>query len=184
MKRFLFLFSVLYWAGAVQAQDVDIYQRQKNDNFDFPERPARMTFEEYELLHTELRMQDMFAAAVVPGYVHFIVKEKKKAWYLVGIRAVGYGGLVYLSLNNKSFFNVLFNPADKYFNKNHTVDAIVAYSSAILIAGGFLYDWIHGRYILHHKQTRIRFKYSPVVGFATSPADGSYLSTWGIRISF
>jgi len=174
------LFSLIF--TSVTAQDVDIFKREKNDNFDFPSRPAQMTFEEYELLSTEIRMQDIMAAALVPGYIHFLIKEKKKGWYLVGFRAVGYAGVVYLAVNDKSIINILFNPLDKYTNKDHAQNLIVAYFSAAMIAGSFAYDWIHGRYLLHHKQNKIRFKYSPVVGLA--PAPGGFTPVWGVSLRF
>ncbi len=171
----------------LQAQDVDVYQWKTNDNFVFPQRPAAMSFDEFELLSTRLRMQDMFGAALIPGYVHFKVKEKKKAWWLVGIRSAGYLGVGYLSLRNKSTLNILFNPFAKYTDKNYASDAIVAYLSAFLIAGTFLYDWFHGRWILEHKQNKIRYKYSPVLQVSRLSFAGSaglYSVSAGIRLSF
>jgi len=164
LKNIFILLLWLPFITSLRAQDAEIFHRKTGDQFQFPSRPANMSFEEFELLSTDLRMQDMMAAALVPGYVHFLIKEKKKGWYLVGLRTLGYAGAAYLALNNKSLLNVLLNPTDKYTNKNHTADAVVANLSVVLIAGTFLYDWFHGRYLLQHKKNRIRFRYSPVIG--------------------
>ncbi|NPA42562.1 MAG: hypothetical protein GXO27_00840 [Chlorobi bacterium] len=177
---------VLIWllgtAVPAFAQDADIYQRRPGDRFEFPAKPSGMTFEEFELLETDLRMQDMMAAAIVPGYVHFRIHEKKKGWYLVGIRTLGYAGAVYLAANDKSLWRVLFDPTAKYTDKDHARNAAVAYLSAALIGGSFIYDWVHGRVLLQRKQTRIRFKYSPVIGW-TETRRGQAL-TAGLQISF
>jgi len=177
-----YIFLLLAVPAWVYGQDVDIYQRTQNDRFDFPQRPAGMTFDEYELLSTELRLQDMAAAMVVPGYVHFLIKEKKTGWILVGTRAAGYAGAAYLALNDQSLWRLLFDPVNRYTDAEYTLHATVAYLSAALIAGSYLYDWIHGRYLLQHKQTQIRFKYSPVIG-STSHQGQAYL-TGGISIRF
>ncbi len=179
---------ILFLAFAVFsfAQDVDVYHKNVNDNFHFPQRPMKMDFEEFELLSTQIRMQDIFAAWVVPGYIHFVIKEQKKGWYLLGLRSLGYSGILYLALRNKSIVNVLFNPLNQYTNETYTGDLIVSYVSTFLIVGTFLYDWIHGRYLLHHKQNKIRFKYSPVIGWTQNPSNGFSKQgvTFGIRINF
>ncbi len=169
------------------AQDVDIYPKRQNDNFNFPHIPAAMTFDEFELLSTRLRMQDMIGAMIVPGFVHFKIKEKKYGWWLVGIRAAGYGGLAYLSYRNKSLMNLLFNPLAKYTDRHYTSDIIVAYTSLFLIGGSLFYDWFHGRWKLHHKQNKIRYKYAPLMQLSYAPLPSgrrqAYLQA-GIRINF
>ncbi len=185
-KNLLGLLLVFLTLSAV-AQDVDVYNRTTNDNFRFPERPAAMSFEEFELLSTDLRMQDMMGAALVPGYVHFKIKEKKKGWWLVGIRSVGYMGFAYLSYRNKSALNIVFNPFAKYTDKNYTSDAIVAYTSIFLVAGSFLYDWFHGRWILEHKQNKIRYKYAPLLRVSRFDIPGNtdfYAVSAGVSLSF
>ena len=171
----------------LHAQDVDIYAKRQNDNFNFPRIPAAMTFDEFELLSTHLRMQDMIGAMVVPGFVHFKIKEKKYGWWLVGLRTAGYGGLVYLSYRNKSLMNLLFNPFAKYTDRHYTADMVIAYASLFLIGGSFFYDWFHGRWKLHHKQNKIRYKYAPVLLLSYAPpmADpGQTFIRAGIRINF
>ncbi len=160
--------SALLWFGlftTLRAQDIDIYQHRTNAEFRFPAVPRRMSFREFDLLSTHVRMQDIFAATVVPGYIHFRIYEKRTGYWLLGLRSLGYGGLIYLGARNKSWFNLMFNPLARYTDRHYKADIAVAYVSGALIMGTFLYDWIHGRYLLQHKQAKIRFKYAPTVAF-------------------
>ena len=166
---------------------MSIYPKRQNDNFNFPRIPAAMTFDEFELLSTRLRMQDMIGAMIVPGFVHFKIKEKKYGWWLVGLRTAGYGGLVYLSYRNKSLMNLMINPFAKYTDRHYTSDIIVAYTSLFLIGGSFLYDWFHGRWKLHHKQNKIRYKYAPLIQLSYVPLPSGQRQEYiqaGIRINF
>jgi len=192
MRRFFghrsLLLGGLLWLALVslRAQDMDIYQRSPNDRYHMPAVPRQMTFEEFDLLGTDVRMQDIFASTVVPGYIHFRIYEKKTAWWLVGLRSAGYAGLAYLALNDKSLWLLLFDPTRSRWDPHYTADISVAYLSAGLIAGTFLYDWIHGRYLLQKKQNRIRYKYAPVLSLQTLPAPGRQPVAMqaGIRLSF
>ena len=186
LRSGLIIFALLF-ASNIFGQDVDIYNKHKNDNFNFPRIPAGMTFDEFELLSTRLRMQDMIGAMVVPGFVHFKIKEKKYGWWLVGIRAAGYGGLAYLSYRNKSLMNLLINPLAKYTDRHYKSDIIVAYTSLFLIGGSLFYDWFHGRWKLHHKQNKIRYKYAPLMQLSYAPLPSGQRQVYiqaGIRINF
>ncbi len=154
---FLLLLSIGFHAFA---QDLDVYKVKKNSNFELPDIPKDMTFQEFELLSTNLRMQDMVIAAVLPGHVHFKIKEKKAGYYLLGTRSLGYAGWAYLSIKEESLLNMLFLPGYNYLYNISTGDKIVAYTSVVLIVGSYLYDWIHGKYILDKKQNKIRYKYA------------------------
>ena len=142
------------------AQDIDIYKHQKNSNFQWPAIPREMSFEEFELLSTDLRMQDMLMAVVLPGHVHFKIKEKKTGYYLLGARSLGYAGWVYLSLTDESLTSILILDNTGLDKNISTGDIIIAYSSVLLMLGSYLYDWIHGKYLLDGKQNKIRYKYA------------------------
>ncbi len=160
MKYFAGLFLIIFGTGNIAGQDLDIYKHQKNSNFDIPAIPKEMSYEEFKILSTDLRMQDMMIASILPGHVHFKIGEKKKSYYILGTRSLGYLGWVYLSFNNKSLANIIILDTAGLDNTINNNDLIVAYSSITLIIGSFLYDWIHGRYILDSKQNRIRYKYA------------------------
>ena len=144
----------------VSGQDLDIYKHQKNSNFNLPAIPKGMTYEEFKILSTDLRMQDMMIATILPGHIHFKIGEKKIGYYVVGARALGYLAWGYLSLNNKSLTKIILTDTAGIENEISTGDLIVAYTSLSLIVGSYLYDWIHGRYLLDGKQNRIRYKYA------------------------
>ncbi len=157
MKKILlyFFFIGLF---SLQAQDLDIYKKDINSNFKFPAIPQEMNYEEFKILSTQLRMQDIGIAMVLPGHVHFKIDEKKTGYYLVGTRLAGFAGLIYMSANGQSIYKTVFESSASI--DVSTSDQIISYGSVLLIGGSFLYDWIHGKYILEKKQTRIRYKYS------------------------
>jgi len=144
----------------IQAQDVDIYRHQKNSNFNFPDIPENMTIKEFEILSTELRVQDMMMAAVFPGHVHFKIKEKKTGYYILGARVIGYAGWAYLSLGDNSLSGIVIEDNLGVDNKISTKEYVLAYGSLALILGSYFFDWIHGKYILDKKQNAIRYKYA------------------------
>lgn len=177
----------LFWIFSIQlswGQDIDIYRHEVNTNFHFPEVPRAMTFREFDLLSTQVRMQDVFASAIMPGYIHFRIYEKKKGYWLLGLRLLGYGGMIYLSARNKSWVNLLFNPLARYLDPYYKWDIAVVYASGFLILGTFFYDWLHGRYLLQYKQIKIRFKYAPVVGLHTFGAGNGAGITAGVRLQW
>ncbi len=171
------------WAN-LRAQDIDIYQHRPNAAFRFPAVPRQMDFREFDLLSTHVRMQDIFAASIVPGYIHFRIYEKRTGYWLLGLRGLGYAGLAYLSIRNKSWFNLMFNPLARYTDRHYETDIAVVYTSAALILGTFFYDWIHGRYLLQHKQAKIRFKYAPALSVNPLPGNRRAALTAGIMLQW
>lgn len=157
----LYALTIMLLTGLwLQAQDLDIYKKEKNSNFEIPPIPKEMTYEEFKILSTNLRMQDMFIGMILPGHVHFKIDEHKTGYYLLGIRSLGYGIWGYLALKKESVLNIIFFDKLDFIDDTSTGDKIAAYSSVILIAGSYLYDWIHGRYKLDSKQNKIRYKYA------------------------
>jgi len=154
---FLLIFLSLGWS---YGQDLDIYKHQKNSNFEIPDIPKEMTYKEFKILSTDLRMQDMVIAAILPGHVHFKIGEKKTGYYILGARSLGYLGLIYLSAVDKSWSKIILLDNIGLDQSISTGDIIVTYGSLMLILGSYLYDWIHGKYVLDDKQNRIRYKYA------------------------
>ena len=167
MVKFFWFFIIFIFFQTVFAQDIDIYKHQKNSNFQWPSIPKEMTFEEFEILSANLRMQDMLIAVVLPGHIHFKIKEPKKAYSILGARSLGYAGWIYLSKTNNSLINIiLLNQLDLQLASNF--ETFIAYGSIFLIVGSYLYDWIHGRYVLDKKQNKIRYKYSKKISLNLS----------------
>ncbi len=160
MRRLIIILSLILWTGNLRAQDLDIYKHQKNSNFDIPAIPKEMTYEEFKILSTDLRMQDMVIAAILPGHVHFKIGEKKTGYYILGTRSLGYLSWIYLSLSDESLTEIIFLDNTGLEYNVPTSDLIIAYGSLALIIGSYLYDWIHGKYLLDEKQNHIRYKYA------------------------
>jgi len=160
MKYIISFIFIVLGIVLVSGQDLDIYKHQKNSNFDLPAIPRDMTYEEFKILSTDLRMQDMMIATILPGHIHFKIGEKDTGYYILGTRSLGYLGWVYLSITDKSLTNIILLDNAGLGGSISTGDLIVAYGSLLLIVGSYLYDWIHGKYRLDDKQNRIRYKYA------------------------
>jgi len=114
-------------------------------------------------------MMDMAYAVIVPGYIHFKAKEKKTGYILLGLRTSSYIslGAVYFSSKARGdktidVFNSNAPEQQIIINENwsiETSDLIVGTAIAVMIST-YLYDWIHGKYMLEKKQELIRYKYS------------------------
>lgn len=160
MKNYYYLtILALIFASNLIAQDIDVYKRDLNDHFNIPHIPDSMAVDEFKLLSTNLRLMDAMEAMIVPGLIHFKVKDKTTGWILVGTRLAGYGGLLYVNFNKNGLWSDVFN-YQTLNSKESKTDYYIALASVGLIAGSYLYDWIHGRSLLDKKQQEIRFKYA------------------------
>jgi len=167
------------------AQDLDIYKHQKNSNFQLPDIPKDMSYEEFKILSTDLRMQDMMMAMVLPGHIHFKIDEKKTGFYLLVARTVGFAGWAYLSLTDDSLTDIIFYDTTGLQTNISTGEFIVAYGSLVLVIGSYLYDWIHGKYVLEHKQNKIRYKYAKrKVQLGLSNIKVDHLNYPGLAVTF
>jgi len=153
---YIFILSTLF----VKAQDIDIYKKNINTNFDLPQIPLQMSYQEFKTLSTNLRMQDIGIAMILPGHVHFKTGEKKMGYYILGATLTGYLGMIYMSSKNQSVYKTVFYDNTIGNVDISTTDKIISYGSIILVGGSFLFDWIHGKYKLEEKQTKIRYKYA------------------------
>jgi len=159
MKNLLLVF-LLSVGAYLNAQDLDIYKHQKNSNFEIPDIPQGMTYNEFKILSTNLRMQDMAMAVVLPGHAHFKIGEKTTGYYIMGARMTGYLGWAYLALIDESLTGIVFKDNLNIESDVSTGDEIIAYGSVVLMLGSYVYDWIHAKYKLDDKQTKIRYKYA------------------------
>ncbi len=199
MKRFIkIIFLSVIFLSVIKisnAQDIDLFNKHKNDNFDMPEINSKMSFQEYQLLSRDLRMKHMLYAMVVPGYTHFYAQENKLGYSMLATRVVGYGSLGYVWLKNKDritfkdllltqFNRNIFPEEDR--NKYSAITGI----SLTLIFGSYLFDWIHGQYRLEKKQEEIRFKFSPRIiscnfpGSSLKNNSGKAFPALGISLDF
>ncbi len=176
MKKFSFVLMVILFTIKASAQDIDVFKRNLNDHFSIPQIADSMSFEEFKTLSTNLRLMDAMEAMIVPGLIHFKVKDKTTGWILVGTRLAGYGGLVYVNFHKDGLWSDVFNYQTLNSDESKS-DYYIALASVGLIAGSYLYDWIHGRSLLDKKQQKIRFKYAVKVRKDVSAFPYNYNST-------
>jgi len=73
MKKSIFTLFIFAFSFNTCAQDIDVYKRDLNDHFKLPQLPDSMTFEEFKVLSTNVRLIDAAEALIVPGLIHFKV---------------------------------------------------------------------------------------------------------------
>ncbi len=162
MKYLILLVFSISFLLEINAQDIDLYKKDKNDNYILPTINNQMTYEEFELLAEHMRMKDMMYAVAVPGYIHFKAKENKKGYWLLGIRMASYltAGIVYLNANAEyegvRLKELLYNDKGTHTN--------MLYGAITVALATYGYDLIHGDYILHKNQEKIRYKYAIMLG--------------------
>lgn len=149
----------LAFSISIYAQDIDVFKRDLNDHFDIPKIPSEMNYEEFQLLSTNLKLMDAMEAMIVPGLIHFKVKDNKTGWSLLSARLLGYSGLIYVNYNKVGLWSDVLNSQQLYSEESKS-NYYIALGSVALIAGSYLYDWIHGKSLLESKQQGIRYKYS------------------------
>lgn len=170
MKKIIFgLFLIISFVYNVKAQDIDLYKINKDDNVNSPKISSSMSFNEFQILSRDLRMKDMMYGVVVPGYVHFKAKENNAGYILLGLRTASYVGICGVYISSKSrgdkFYSGIISTNNDINNIKITDNWSVKKSDVIVVASvvtmfsTYLFDWIHGQYILQKKQNMIRYKY-------------------------
>ena len=186
MIRVLFSFLLFSFFLQMNAQDIDLYIKNKNDNYKLPEINTQMTVEEFELLSQNMRMKDMLYATIVPGYIHFKAKENTVGYWLVAIRSASYltmSGL-YLSGQNKLFSIDTGNLSDEELSdaKRHQY---TFYTALGVATATYLYDVIQGDWLLQKKQKKIRYKYAIIASkHPVSYSDKSLYPSLALTIQF
>jgi len=182
----------LFFSISLVAQDIDFYLKGKNDNFSMPLMNQQMKFKEFHYLSKTLRMQDMLYAMAVPGYVHFHAGEKGTGYTLLAMRMAGYAAYGYVVydvtkyLSFKSMLNFdLYKDIPELSDKATFYGATIT-TGAMLIFGTYMFDWIHGRYRLFHKQEMIRYKYGTKLKLSSSIVytPSQLVPTVGISLNF
>jgi hypothetical protein len=190
MKNSLFFFFFLILSSSLSAQDIDIYSKKKNSNYELPKLNSQTSFEEFQLLNRNLRLQDMAFAAVVPGYVHFKVKDPAVGFALVGLRSAGYAGLAYVIYEDAFALQDLINnspPQNTSDLSEFNTQKGITYISLGIIVTTYLFDWIHGKHRLEKKQEMIRYKYGLKLNMSYTPSPinpNVTIPTVGLHYSF
>ncbi len=178
MKRITLVLLCLILLKFIQAQDLDMYQRNNNDNFQLPSITWQMNYNEFDMLSKHFRMQHMLYAMVFPGYVHFYAKDYTTGWILFTTRMLVYGSYIY------SFYYAYKHREDSDINR-WLLNSNVLWTEAGFVMANYFFDVIHGKYVLEKKQKLIRYKYSMKLQLsAVSSVNGKTYPTLGIRVKF
>lgn len=196
MRYYTWLLVWLLSGHGLLAQDFDIYPRMKDDNVKMPQLHEQMTLNEYQILSRDIRMMDMGYSFFVPGYVHFKAKETATGYGVLSARMLGVAGFGLNAWRVKDRFTSIHKFSDLY--SNAWVDGMIFFTSASLLMGSYLFDWIHGKARLEQKQEMIRYRYGlklqleapdhaalmPAPGLAPASAASGYMPGISLTVTF
>ena len=186
MKKILALFILIILFYPIFSQDIDLYDKNKNENYLLPELNTQMNLDEFQILSRNFRMQDMMFAAIVPGYVHFQAQDFATGYSVLAVRSAAYATFAYQSLwikNNLTDSTLLYNLNNlSNLTPELKFNTYVLGSALFLIGSTYLFDIIHGKYRLKKKQETIRYKYSMKASLSSFNYPNSKKYNYGIGI--
>ncbi len=151
MRKILIIIILFAGAGHVFSQDLEVFNRYQDDMLTAPILPEGMSFDEFRILSRNIKLMDMAAGTVFPGYISFKAEEPTAGYIFMGVRILGYAGALYelVKYNNEGFPQVLSNQFDRNFT----------YVTMGVLISSYLFDWVYGKTQLEKKQEAIRYKY-------------------------
>jgi len=141
------LFTILV---SVFSQDLELFNRSMDDRILMPELPVEMTLNEFQLLSRDIRLMDMAAGMVFPGYISFKAKEQTAAYIVIGVRSVGYIAAAY------ELYRWDAGTIDLWSSE---IDRNIIYGTIGVLLSSYIFDWLCGKTQLELKQEGIRYKY-------------------------
>jgi len=162
MIKYIFTLTLFFGISQLSfSQDIDIFHKNKNDNFKFESINPQMSIDEYRILSRNLRMKEMMYAMLVPGYIHFYANKNTYGYGILALRTVAFGEIAYMATTDRVDLSLIKKP-NITFNKEDVskTDVYITYSAIGIVLATYFYDWIHGQYILKKKQENIRYKYN------------------------
>ncbi len=170
MSRFkiiFFIFFLFVYSKMVFSQDITIYPKKMEDNLKILTIPPEMTYHDFKILTTDIKMKDYIFSAIMPGYIHFKIEEKKKAYTILGLRVLSYSTFLfsYFKLRSKgeNFLSLAIDifknntlPQEEY---SISLSDIIYFLSFTTIIGTYFYDILDGEYSLEKKKSYIRYKF-------------------------
>lgn len=164
MKKILIIFGFIFLFYPIFSQDIDLYNKDKNENFIMPHTNSQLSIDEFQILSRTFRMQDMMFAAIVPGYVHFKSKDFATGYTVLAISSAAYATFAYQALwikNNLTDSTLFYNLRNlSNLTPELKRNTYILGGSLLFIGSAYLFDVIHGKYRLEKKQENIRYKYS------------------------
>ena len=124
--------------------------------------PDGMTYEEFLKVQRTLNWKKIFAAALIPGYIHFYAGYANEAWGIFAFRMIGgalMGWAAYDQLRYTNGFNFAEDGLSDELQKRSQRNFVVFSVGLIMNILGYGYDWAHGDWIIEQERNEIYFKY-------------------------
>ena len=156
--------------------------------------PQNMTFGEFEKLQRNVTWQRLFAAAVLPGYIHFYAGHKRAGYTIATVRSAGAMLTAYAladEIRQSSSLGVpLFGVSDTLnaYKARSERNLALFFIGLALNTAGYAFDWGHGDFIIERERNAVLYKYGLQKNW--QPAVGVWLDSRRnllgptIRISF
>jgi len=182
------LLHFMVFSANILAQDIDFYNKNKNDNFLLPQVAKEMSFSEFQIMSRTFRMQDMMYSMIVPGYVHFKAKDKTMGYSLLTVRSLAYATLGYeafWSQKTAADTSIWLNLQNfNSLSSQSKTNTLLLASAMFAIGSTYLFDIIHGKYRLEKKQEAIRYKYSLKASLSVSYRETTNDYFLGFRVFY
>jgi hypothetical protein len=173
MKKFITIFSLLLlFVANLNAQTISS-NSWKNGLKEVAAVPDSMTYDEFLKLQREVTWQRIFAAAFIPGYIHFYAKHSEAAWYIFAGRLVGASLMVYGLLDEVKYAGTL--DFTSMITDKDQIEARSQRNLTLFIAGtvinalGFAIDWARGDWIISKERNEVLYKYGLKLRAKVSP---------------
>ncbi len=143
--------------------------------------PDSMTYDEFVKLQRRLSWQRIFAASVVPGYIHFYAGRQRIGWTIAGVRAAGMLLSGYALLDQARHVD---NFSLTFFSVDDSLSSLKARSERNLLLFwtgialnflGYAFDWAHGDFVIDSERNAVLYKYGS--GRSPKPLGGLWIDS-------
>jgi hypothetical protein len=175
MKKIALVIILLFASVSVNAQ-VTGTNPKYNAIKEIVKIPDGMTYEEFRRVQRTLDWKKIFAAALIPGYIHYYAGHEDIAWKIFAFRMFGgalIGYAMYDQLRYTDGFNFAEDGLTDELEERSQRNFIIFSVGIIMNMLGYGYDWAHGDWIIEQERNEIYFKYgldkSQKVGMMYNP---------------
>ncbi len=160
MKKNFFILFVFISSMAFSQSVID--NPKYNAAKEIVKIPYGMSYEEYQKIQRSLDWKKIFAAALIPGYIHFYAGHTDAAWGIFAFRMVGgalIGYAMYDQLRYTNGFNFAQDGLTDELEERSQKNFVIFSVGIIMNMLGYGYDWAHGDWIIEQERNEIYFKY-------------------------
>ncbi len=162
MKTFTQFLVLLLLLNVVYSAQIVNHNPKYNAVKEIVKIPKGMTYEEFMKVQRELDWKKIFAAALIPGYIHYYAGHESEAWGIFAFRMVGgalIGFAMYDQLRYTNGFTFVQEGLTDELQKRSQRNFVIFSIGIIMNMLGYGYDWAHGDWIIEHERDAIYFKY-------------------------